>query len=278
MPRSPTVHSSSPLLLTSLILTGFLGSACVPPASEGRLPPESAPPFSVTMVRPLAGSTEVARNGAVVLQFSDFPDPESLTYPALSIGPRGDLARVTMTVSLVDRQVQLVPVVPLLAKTEIVVSVGRGVQSLAGQPLPRSFEAVFRTAESLAPAMPAPPSPTLGQLLAPGATLAARCDLAGCHARLTRAGARQEPAAGLDFSLGSDDLRRHLLSGRRGGIEGLLWVEPGRPERSYLLRKLLAAEPGSFTRITGSAMPLQGAALPPDGLRTIETWIRAGAP
>ena len=89
--------------------------------------------------------------------------------------------------------------------------------------------------------------------------------------------AGHEPAAGLDFSLGPDALRGLLLSGRRGGTEGLLWVEPGRPERSYLLRKLLAAQPQSFTRITGSPMPLSGAALSPDALRTIEGWIRAGA-
>jgi hypothetical protein len=87
----------------------------------------------------------------------------------------------------------------------------------------------------------------------------------------------QEPASGLDLALAAKALRPILLSGRRGGTERLLWVEPGRPESSYLLRKLLAAQPGTFARITGSAMPLTGPPLSVDALRKMESWIRMGA-
>lgn len=276
--RSPTFSAPRLLALVSLGAAGLLGSACEPAANEGRLPPETAPPFSVVQVHPKAGSTEVSRNGDVVLEFSDFPDPESLDFPSLSLGPRGDPARIAIEVSLVDRKVRLRPVVPLVAKTEIVLALGRGLKSLAGQPLTGGLELVFRTSETIAPTTLPPAPPTLRQVLGAGAGLAGRCDQAGCHSRRAgAAGGRQEPAAGLDFSLESDALRQQLLSGRRGGTEGLLWVEPGRPERSYVLRKLLAAQPGAFTRITGSPMPLTGAPLTQDALRTIETWIRSGA-
>lgn len=86
-----------------------------------------------------------------------------------------------------------------------------------------------------------------------------------------------EPAAGLDLALDPISLRSQLLAARRGGIEGLLLIEPGRPQSSYFLRKLLAAQPDAFCRIVGSPMPLAGPPLPLDALRTIETWIRTGA-
>lgn len=278
MSRCPASSLGHPTALAVLLASIFLHAACEPPPGEERLPRENSLPFSVTFTTPSARSTEVLRNGDLVLGFSDFPDPESLVFPSVVLGPRGDPARVNAEVRLVDRQVRLRPVVPLPAKTEIVLTLSRSVQSLAGRPLATEFQLVFRTAETLAPVAPLPLAPTLAQLLGAGGGLADRCAQAACHSRVDRAGmAGHEPAAGLDFSLGPDALRGLLLSGRRGGTEGLLWVEPGRPERSYLLRKLLAAQPQSFTRITGSPMPLSGAALSPDALRTIEGWIRSGA-
>lgn len=278
MSRCPASSLGHRTALAVLLASLFLYAGCEPPPGEERLPRENSLPFSVVVTEPSAGSIEVPRNGDLVLRFSDFPDPESLVFPSLSLGPRGDPARVNTQVSLVDRQVRLRPVVPLPAKTEIVLTLSRSVQSLAGRPLATEFQLVFRTAETLAPLAPSPPTPTLAQLLGSGGALANRCAQAACHSRVDGASmARHEPAAGLDFSLAPDALRGLLLSGRRGGTEGLLWVEPGRPERSYLLRKLLAAQPQSFTRIIGSPMPLSGAALLPDALRTIESWIRSGA-
>lgn len=278
MPRCPASSLGHQTSIAVLLASLFLYAACEPPPGEERLPRENSLLFSVVSATPLGRSTEVARNGELVLGFSDFPDPESLVFPNLSLGPRGDPARLNTEVRLVDRQLRLRPVVPLPAKTEIVLTLGRSVQSLAGRPLAAEFQLVFRTAETLAPVAPPPLTPTLAQLLGTGGALANRCAQAACHSRVDGAGmARHEPAAGLDFSLAPDALRGLLLSGRRGGTEGLLWVEPGRPERSYLLRKLLAAQPQSFTRIIGSPMPLSGAALSPDALRTIESWIRSGA-
>ena len=100
-----------------------------------------------------------------------------------------------------------------------------------------------------------------------------RCAQAGCHRR----DAQGHTAAGLDLAQDPIALREHLLSGRRGGLDALLWVEVGRPESSYLLRKLLAAQPDTFVRSTGSPMPLAQPPLSTDALRTIETWIRTGA-
>lgn len=275
---SATSHSSILLRLACYLALGICGSACEPLADEGRLPPPISPPFFVAALRPAVGTTEVPRTSDVVLTFSDLPAPETLTYPSLSLGARGDPARVTIEISLVDRQVRLRPVGPLPAKTEIVLSLSRSVQSLAGRPLPSSFQAVFRTSEAILPPPPVSPAPTLGLLFGPSGELTTSCAQAGCHRRQVGTGeAGQEPASGLDLSLPAEALRPSLLSGRRGGTEGLLWVEPGRPESSYLLRKLLAAQPGTFARITGSAMPLAGPPLSADTLRKMESWIRLGA-
>lgn len=53
----------------------------------------------------------------------------------------------------------------------------------------------------------------------------------------------------------------------------LLRIDPGNPDDSYLLRKVLGT-PG----ITGSQMPLGGPFLNADDIQTITDWIAAGAP
>lgn len=75
-----------------------------------------------------------------------------------------------------------------------------------------------------------------------------------------------------------------LLSLRRGAayrglvgvpsvqIKDLLRVEPGRADRSYLIRKL------EGDSIVGEAMPRDNVRLPPDAIDVIRRWIDAGAP
>jgi len=55
-------------------------------------------------------------------------------------------------------------------------------------------------------------------------------------------------------------------------ISELMRVEPGRSDRSYLVRKLLD------DRIVGERMPTQGGRLPPEAIEVIRRWIDAGAP
>ena len=90
------------------------------------------------------------------------------------------------------------------------------------------------------------------------------CAKAGCHAA-------SAASAGLVLEAG----RSHgELVNRSATESGLDRVEPGNPERSYLILKL-RGDPS----ITGQRMPLDGPPyLTPDRIDGIAAWIRAGAP
>ena len=49
-------------------------------------------------------------------------------------------------------------------------------------------------------------------------------------------------------------------------------IEPGQPERSYVLRKLMGLD-----LCGGSRMPLEGPAFDSDQLQTVADWICQGA-
>jgi len=261
------------LVTMVLVLLPLLGCGDDAVESEGLFAASAAPVFRVVSTQPAADQQDMPRDGAIVLRFSDVPDPATLAYPWIAIGPRSDPVPLTAEISLVDREVRFHPQRPLIARTEIVVQASRRVRSLAGRQLGTTFRMVFRTGDGLLPRTPPPPPPRLAQLAGPDGSLGLRCAQAGCHRR----DAQGHTAAGLDLAQDPIALREHLLSGRRGGLDALLWVEVGRPESSYLLRKLLAAQPDTFVRSTGSPMPLAQPPLSTDALRTIETWIRTGA-
>jgi hypothetical protein len=90
------------------------------------------------------------------------------------------------------------------------------------------------------------------------------CAKAGCHAASVASG-------GLVLEAG----RSHgELVNRSSTESGLDRVEPGDPERSYLILKL-RGDPS----ITGDRMPQDGPPyLTPDQIDGIAAWIRAGAP
>jgi hypothetical protein len=90
------------------------------------------------------------------------------------------------------------------------------------------------------------------------------CAKAGCHAASAASG-------GLVLEAG----RSHGEPvGRSATESGLDRVEPGDPERSYLILKL-RGDPS----ITGQRMPLDGPPyLTPGQIDGIAAWIRAGAP
>lgn len=238
-----------------------------------RFAPDTSLPFVVVSTQPAVSQQDVPRNAAIVVRFSDFPDPATLSYPWISIGPRSDPVTFTTEVSLVDREVRFLPSRPLLEKTEVVVAISRRVHSLSGRALGTTFRMVFRTGSGLKPEPTPPRAPHLIDLASRGGLFELNCAQARCHRRDDAGHA----AANLDFAQDALSLREHLLSDRRGGLDALRWVEVGRPETSYLLRKLLAAQPDAFVRTTGSPMPLARPALSLDALRTIETWIRTGA-
>lgn len=93
------------------------------------------------------------------------------------------------------------------------------------------------------------------------------------------------PLMGLDLSSAAGvrstaigvPAREVAASGEAGamaqGLVGLPRIEPGRPDRSYLVYKILG-DP----HILGARMPFERAPLDPEDIATMVRWIRAGAP
>lgn len=89
----------------------------------------------------------------------------------------------------------------------------------------------------------------------------------GCHNSVDRSGNMVlEPAFAFDNLVGVTPDNPAARS------EGLLRVDPGRPENSFILLKLEGPEPRF-----GSRMPLLGDPLPPEQIQLIRDWITQGA-
>jgi hypothetical protein len=276
-----TLRSIAASLAAGPALILLLVAGCSSPTDVTPLPDSiPAPAFAVVAVHfPIADPTAPQPvNPAIAIAWSDFPDPDTLNFPALRLGPAGQSVQFTVETSLAGRQLLLRPRVDLQPNLDYFVTLGDGLKSLAGQPLAAPLRLRFRTGAFVQPAAATVPPPTLAELLQPDQLLGRSCALPSCHRPTTSGGLNLPAARGLDFSGSAATLRTTLVGGRRGGLDSLLWVEPGHPERSYLLRKLLAGQ--GFTRIDGDPMPPfpgAAAALDDPTLLGIEAWIRSGA-
>jgi len=65
------------------------------------------------------------------------------------------------------------------------------------------------------------------------------------------------------------------LVGVKAMETGLARVEPGKPDQSYLVRKLEGTHVAAGG--TGDRMPVGGAPLPPEQMAAIRAWIEQGA-
>lgn len=92
----------------------------------------------------------------------------------------------------------------------------------------------------------------------------ARCAVAGCHVDGVEPG-------DLRFDRDVEDLWEELLEDEAEEVE-LARVEPGAPEDSYMVQKLVLHAPP-----VGAQMPIGGAPMPAAEVQTIVRWIRAGA-
>ncbi len=90
-----------------------------------------------------------------------------------------------------------------------------------------------------------------------------RCALSGCHVG-------SSAPFGLDLSQGVAS--GNLVNVPSGEVPQLDRVEPGDPDRSYLIMKL-DGTPG----IVGQRMPLGASALSSDEIQAIRDWITSGA-
>ena len=262
---------------------------CNFPTDTELLPPPEQAPFSVVAVTlPIADlHAPQPINPLITIRLSDFPDPATVTFPAMRLGPRGQNIQYTFEISLVNRQILLAPRAHLLPETDYFLTLDSSIRSLSGRNLGaegigdgQPYQLRFHTGAQAEPPLPLGSPLSLDQLVGPHGPLGERCAVSGCHRANSTWGGDEKPFGGLDFSLPSTSLRNQLVSNRRKGPEGLLLVEPGSPELSYLLRKLLAASfRSSFLRIEGEPMPPAENAPPlsHDELAAVEAWIRQGA-
>ena len=107
----------------------------------------------------------------------------------------------------------------------------------------------------------APPSPTLSSLQS--SIFDVSCALSGCHVG---------PSAPHGLDLSDGESWANLVNIPSGGVPGLVRVEVGNPDSSYIVLKLLGSP-----RIVGSQMPLGRAPLPESDILAISEWIETGA-
>lgn len=231
-------------------------------------------PFLVTAVSLSGGNAAAAQpvNPVLTVTFTDFPDPQSVTFPALRLGTRTSAVEYLYRIELAESRVVLWPKVDLLPENDYYVSVSTQARSLSGQALAVPSQVRFRTGSFRQAVPPTQSVPTLQSLL--DNVLRPRCAFAGCHS-----GSSSEQAArGLDFALSAADVRRYLISTpEQSSHRSLPLVEPGAPERSALLRKILMRT--GFTGSAGEPMPpVLFSPLPPEAISLLEHWIRQGAP
>lgn len=106
-----------------------------------------------------------------------------------------------------------------------------------------------------------PPAATFTQVRA---ITDARCAVAGCHVDGVEPG-------DLRFDREVDELWEELLEDEAEQVESVQRVEPGAPEDSYLVHKLVMRAPA-----VGAQMPVGGAPMAATEVRTIVRWILAG--
>lgn len=281
-PASPGRRGGgAPALPRRLLLCLTLTAGCTFPTDSAPRPPATMRPFLLTGADPADGAGDVATNAALRLRFSDFPDPGTLAAVALRGGgkelrcPR-DLSRpqpgeLPCEVELLRREIVLRPAA-LLPVEAHEIELGAELRSLSGAALPAPQ--VLRLRTGMGTVMVTPPAPLrLADVLGDVGGLRARCALPACH----RAAAEQPAARYLDLLQPEDALRKALLQPALGSPEGLALVEPGRPERSYLLRTVLAWD--GFLRVESDPMPPPPSErLTDDRIQAINDWIRQGAP
>ncbi|MCS6914765.1 MAG: hypothetical protein RMK29_08815 [Myxococcales bacterium] len=277
-----------PELCPAALVWVALLAGCTFPTDAERFPPLPERPFVLVATEPAQGAHDVPTNPLVRLRLSDFPDPEALGEVVLRSGRQerrcGGLSlqeagcaaprdAVPCEVDLVAKEILVRPE-GLAPDQEHQVELGALLRSLAGVRLPAAQVLRFRTGSMTRMEPPSEPV-GLAEVLGPRGGLGSSCTLPGtCHAP-----AGQAPAArGLDLTLPEEALRSMLTTSRaRGSPEQLLQVEPCRPDRSYLLRKLLAYD--GFVRTEGDPMPMPPfVRLEEAAIRLISDWVRQGAP
>lgn len=246
-------------------------SGCSFPTDAEPFSPSTAEAFTllgVSFPNPIETTQPV--NPTITLSFSDVLDSDTGSLVTIRAGSRGTPAELLLEHNLVERKLLVRPKSNLTINTEFQLDIGTSLRSLAGVPLDKGTRLTFRTGANVLPPVTETPL-VLADVIGSKGQLKSYCAATTCHS------AKYEPAArGLDLSDATPAIRNHLVSASAtGSPEGLRLVQPMQPEKSYLLRKLLAGR--GFTRIMGSSMPVDSVPIPADALLSVQAWIRQGA-
>jgi hypothetical protein len=218
--------------------------------------------FSLVASVPAAGATNITLGAAVVLTFSDFPDPTTVlsSLASITIASARNNYDYTSSVDLIPKSVTLQKASPFTASTQYDISITSNVKSLAGaQATATTFS--FTTGSTPGGGPMPPTKRTLATDVQP--IFNNFCVLPGCH-DATASGA-------LDLTSGRSTA--NLLNVASSEVPTLARVNASKsdPATSYLMRKLLYTPD-----IVLSGMPL-GSHLPEATLRIISDWIATGA-
>lgn len=245
------------------MLLALLGASCSYRTDSSVFETPGGAPFAVVDSRPRPDHTDVALSSTIIVTFSDWPDPASVSqFGSISIRSGANSYDFQASVDLLQKMLILRPRSAFTPNTQYALVLGKGLQSLRGVPLAEgTIRFTTGSTPGGSPFDPPPPTPrTLAADVQP--LLDASCGGPGCHGS-------SEPQVGLDLS--SVGRSASLLVGTPAAEVRLLRVKPGDPSTSYLLRKLLATPD-----VVGAQMPL-GSALDDPTLHVFSDWIATGA-
>lgn len=212
----------------------------------------------------------VPTDTAIRITFSDFPDPDTISVGSMLLTSGFFRVPESYRVDLLTRSVVMTPISQELTHdVGYAVTVTSAVRSLSGCSAP-TVHSSFITGDGPSGTV-SPPPPTFADI-AP--ILASRC-AGGCHAA-TDGSCLDTPAAGLSLCLA--EARGALVDVPSRELAGMGLVVPFNAARSYLIRKIVPATPGSgpVPGAFGQREP-PDAPLPDDQIRAISDWIDGGA-
>jgi hypothetical protein len=282
--------------LAALAVTG--SPACSTPTDADPFP-GACPYFEVVRWSPLGDALDVPLSTPIDLTFSDYPDPDTVGGDTLVLTTGVFWHTGRYTVDLLSKRVRFKTPGTLRTDLTYTITVLPNLRSLQGCPTRREQRS-FRTAEEGAAPVPttSPADPSATSFAAGVLPIfAARCGGAGCHRSVPpapndaadpagAASCLSAPAKGL--SLCDAHAYDALVGVPSRQVSRFLLVHPSDSSRSYLLRKLISAEPSPGARAEPGDGPRPlpttlghsdppGAPLPGAELRVIADWIDTGA-
>jgi hypothetical protein len=218
---------------------------------------------------PPPGNTGVPTDTEVRVSFSGYPDPDTVSVSSMLLTSGFFRTPQAYRVDLLTRSVVMTSISGLTPNLGYAVTVTNVIRSLQGCSGPTTH-ITFITGDG-PQGTTREPAPTFADI-AP--ILTARC-AGGCHAA-PDGSCLGSPVAGL--SLCADEARAALVNVPSRQLDGIALVAPLDAARSYLIRKVIPAEPdgGPIPGTFGQREPPDGP-LPDDQLRLLSDWIDGGA-